>query len=131
MRDLRDFYSPHFKATINGTEFEVKCPSAREGVRLQLAMSVPEEAGKLNEVEEINKLFGSKLDKDGLPTGGLWSELNKAGVTYAEGMHLGTAALMYFGLGEEVAVWFWENGGIAANEDNTPKGQEPTAPKSS
>ena len=33
MRELRDFYNPNMTASINGHEYEVPAPSARDGLR--------------------------------------------------------------------------------------------------
>jgi len=111
MRDLRDFYDPHLYATINGTRFCVECPSAAEGFRLRAVMADPKRAAQMNEIEVINKLFKGTLSDDPteMPTGGLWDEMAKAGVTWPEMLHLGITAVHFYGLGKEVALRWWDS----------------------
>lgn len=129
MRDLRDFYDPHLHATINGTRFTVECPNAQDGFKLRAIMADPQLAQGANEITLINQLFkGDELPEDPtqLPTGGLWDEMVAAGVTWPEMLHLGLTAIHYFGLGEEIALRYWESaddksGGAAAGKAVKPK----------
>lgn len=119
MRDLRDFYSPHMTATINGHKFTVEAPSAKEGLRIQMIMADPEKAAKVNTTEELNKLFKGTIDDEGVPSGGLWDELDEKGVSLPEALHLGNSAMLYYGLNEAAAVAYWES--AAEDEDEAPK----------
>ena len=114
MRDLRDFYSPHFSASINGHKFTVECPSAEDGIRLKLMVTNPDKIARDDDLTEINRLFkGDPIEESQftLPTGGLWDELWAAGVTWDEAIHLGTTAFAYFAYGEAAAVVLWEGAG--------------------
>ncbi len=133
MRELRDFYNPNMTASINGHEYEVPAPSAREGLRLRAMMSDRERANKVNDLAEIHKLFGgTAFEDDGLPVGGLWDELWAHGATWDEATHLGVTAVLYYGIGEKVAVAYWESAGKGWTADpekavteTEPKGPTP------
>lgn len=130
MRELRDFYNPNMTASINGTEFEVECPTAREGLRLRAIFSDPVQANKVDDLEEINRLFrGKGFDEHGVPSGGLWEELFAGGVSWEECLHLGMTALIHYGIGEKPAVAYWESAGkgltaepMRARHQSEPKG---------
>lgn len=139
MRDLRDFYSPHLTATINGHEFTVKCPTAADMLHLKMIMHNPEKAGDFTDFDEINKLFRGDEDntekeqRGEAPTGGLWDELWEHEVTMPEALHLGLTAALYFGIGEDYAIVHWESlgkGMTATPEmmENEPE-PEPAKPK--
>ena len=61
MRELRDFYNPNMTASINGHEYEVPAPSARDGLRLRAIMADKERAEKIDDLAEIHKLFRLSL----------------------------------------------------------------------
>lgn len=130
MRELRDFYNPNMTAAINGVEYEVECPTAREGLRLRAVFSDPVKAAEVDDLDEINKLFrGKGFDDDGAPSGGLWDELFANGVTWEECLHLGMTALIHYGIGEKPAVSYWESVGkgltaepTMARQQSEPKG---------
>lgn len=131
MRELRDFYNPNMTASINGHEYEVPAPSAREGLRLRAIMSDPERANKINDLAEIHKLFrGTAFEDDGLPVGGLWDELWENGATWDEATHLGVTAVLYYGIGEKVAVAYWESAGkgLTADPEKAVTETEPKGP---
>ena len=138
MRDLRDFYNPNLTATINGHEYTVECPTAAEGVKLRMMMADTEKAAEMNDLEQINKLFkGDSDDPQGLlnsgeiPTGGLWDELWANNVTLPEAMHLGLTAVMYYGIGENVALLHWESAGkgLAATLEAMETEPDPVKPE--
>lgn len=129
MRDLRDFYDPHLYATINGVKFRVDCPNAKDGFRLRALMADPKRAAEVNEMETINMLFKGTLSDDPteMPSGGLWDELADAGVTWPEMIHLGITAIHFYGLGEEVAMRWW-NHADNTSEDEGEAGETGKAP---
>ena len=138
MRDLRDFYNPNMTATINGHEFTVECPTAEEGVKLRMVMGDPEKARDLDDFDQINRLFkgdesnnNDMADEGKLPTGGLWDELWAHGVTVPEAFHLGVTAVMYFGIGENVAILHWESlgKGLTATEETKATEPDPAKPE--
>lgn len=133
MRELRDFYNPNMTASINGTEFEVPAPSARDGLRLRAIMADPDRANKIDDLAEIHKLFGgTAFEESGLPVGGLWDKLWENGVTWDEATHLGITAVLYYGIGEKAGVAYWESAGKGLTADpqravveTEPKGPTP------
>ena len=131
MRELRDFYNPNMTASINGHEYEVPAPSAREGLRLRAIMSDPEKAAKIDDLAEIHKMFrGTAFDDDGLPVGGVWDKLWANDVTWGEAVHLGVTAVMYYGIGEKAAVAYWESAGkgLTADPERAVVETEPAGP---
>lgn len=125
MRELRDFYNPNMTASINGTEYEVECPTAREGLRLRALMTDPVKAEQADDLEEINRLFrGKGFDDDGIPSGGLWDELFAGGVSWEECLHLGMTALIHYGIGEKPAVAYWESAGKGLTAEPTTARQQ-------
>lgn len=138
MRDLRDFFNPNLTATIGGHEFTVPCPTAAEGLRIRMIMATPEKAKQLNDFEEINRLFHgdednpTRINNGEAPTGGLWDELWEHDVTYPEAIHLGITAVMYYGIGENVALLHWESLGkglTATQEEQTNQPAPKPTPK--
>lgn len=132
MRELRDFYNPNMTASINGHEYEVPAPSARDGLRLHALFADPEKAAEVNDLAEIHKLFGGTAFEDELPVGGLWDELWDHGATWEEATHLGITGLIYYGIGVKAAVAYWESAGkgltadpIRAATESEPKGPTP------
>ncbi|WP_297453247.1 hypothetical protein [uncultured Corynebacterium sp.] len=130
MRELRDFYNPNMTASINGTEYEVPAPSAREGLRLHALFADPEKAANAKELDEIHHLFGGTGYEESLPVGGLWDTLWDDGVTWGEAMHLGMTALVYYGIGEKAAISYWESAGkgLTADPVRATAETEPTGP---
>ena len=98
MRELRDFYNPNMTAAINGHEYEVPAPSARDGLRLRSIMSDPAKANNIDDLAEIHKIFRGTAFDDELPVGGVWDELWANDVTWPEAIHLGVTAVLYYGL---------------------------------
>lgn len=127
MRDLRDFFTPHLTAPINGHTFTVECPNAEDGLWLRATLADPELAAKQSEIDIIHKLFkGTYLPKKPgkLPKGGVWDELWEHNVTWGEAIHLGMTAIHYFGFDEQAAITYWESAG--ANSEAVaadPKGE--------
>lgn len=137
MRDLRDFFTPDMTATIGGHTYTVKSPTAHDGLRLAALMNDPERAQKeTTDLKEINILFrGDSDDPDALvnegtpPTGGLWDELWENGATFAEAIHLGLTAIMYYALGEAAAEVQWESVGKGEHATTEEAAKEPTPTK--
>ena len=92
-------------------------------------MADPKRAAQMNEIEVINKLFKGTLSDDPteMPTGGLWDEMAKAGVTWPEMLHLGITAVHFYGLGKEVALRWWDSASTET-EDNPESGETGKAP---
>ena len=114
MRDLRDFFSPHLTAPINGHVFTIECPNAETGLWLRSILQNPELANQESEIEIMHKLFkGTYLPKKPgkLPKGGVWDELWEHDVTWVEAVHLGMTAIHYFGFNEQAAIAYWESAG--------------------
>lgn len=132
MRELRDFYNPNMTAAINGHEYEVPAPSARDGLRLRSIMSDPAKANNIDDLAEIHKIFRGTAFDDELPVGGVWDELWANDVTWPEAIHLGVTAVLYYGIGEKAAAAYWESAGKGITADpqraaveNEPKGPTP------
>lgn len=108
MRDLTEIFSDHFTAPINGKRYEVKPPSAKDGIMMRLDMQKPE--SEIAYAKWINILFGGdELSDDVAPSGGLWDEFDADGVSVNYATHFGMTAIAYYAFGPEVAETFWES----------------------
>lgn len=113
LEDLRKTFDPSLTAEINGHVFRVEPPTAREGLILRSKFLDVEKVKQLNELEEINRLFRGELDENGIPFGGLWDELDAAGVGVEEAIHFGMTAVYYWGVGADFAIEHWQSLGKA------------------
>ncbi|QMV84096.1 hypothetical protein HW450_06785 [Corynebacterium hindlerae] len=109
LTDLHDFFTPHLTAPIGGHTYTVESPDAETGLYIKKVMNDEELLKTVDDVEIINRLFKGKINKDGVPKGGLWAELEENNVPFVEQIHLGITAVYFFAYGPEAAKTHWES----------------------
>lgn len=121
--ELRSFHDPDLKLPINGKVYTIKSPTAAEGVRLRLFFYDPEKSNVtgLEQLSELTKILGATWnDTTERYEGGVWSEMEKDGVTYDDIVRAGETALIRYGMTLEAAEKHW------AQEMLSPNFQPPT-----
>lgn len=136
--DLSEFHDPDLYLTIRGTEYRIPQPNASTGLKIRQAFAakVITDSSELDFIAQIlgatwvpdvktiptlDPMTGQPvLDDDGNPlveevdqgtyTGGVWGEMDAAGIGWEEIMHAGRTALIDVGMGRLVAEAHWMRG---------------------
>lgn len=139
LKDLREFFDSDLRLPINGKEYRIATPNARQGIRLRAFFADPtngmDDQTELNEmmgllgaawqpdvsvVPVIDVRTGVQLKGDdgelltreidrGTYRGGLFDEMLDDGITWPEIVHAGRTALLHYGFSPQVGEWNWNH----------------------
>lgn len=110
-RDLSEFYNPDLNLPVHGKVYTIAAPSATDGLKLHRCYDPQFEATTEQQLAEMMKLLGAHPIDDGTPQpdyeGGLFDEMQADGLGWAEIYRVGQTAMLYYGLGPDLAKAYW------------------------
>lgn len=111
-KDLRTFYEPDLLLPVEGKDYRIVSPTAREGLRLKAVVLGGTVWSNAEELAELKQLCGS-----------VWQEMLDDGLDWRRIIHIARTALFYYALGPEAGEKYWETG------FDDPKNPVPPQPK--